>query len=99
MVQSSATDELVPVRHHPTDPGATTVTDNVRTIGTPLASLDGTHRAVVVVGGGQAGLSMSWWLTHAGVDHLVLEAQTAGHEWHDRRWDSFCLVTPNPLRA
>jgi putative flavoprotein involved in K+ transport len=71
------------------------VTDNVRTIGTPLASLDGTHRAVVVVGGGQAGLSMSWWLTHAGVDHLVLEAQTAGHEWHDRRWDSFCLVTPN----
>jgi putative flavoprotein involved in K+ transport len=71
------------------------VTDNVRTIGTPFASLDGTHRAVVVVGGGQAGLSMSWWLTHAGVDHLVLEAQTAGHEWHDRRWDSFCLVTPN----
>jgi putative flavoprotein involved in K+ transport len=60
-----------------------------------LASLDGTHRAVVVIGGGQAGLSMSWWLRSRGVDHVVLEAQRAGHEWHDRRWDTFCLVTPN----
>src|SRR5690242_17132946 len=57
--------------------------------------LDGTHRSVVVVGGGQAGLSVSRWLAHHGVDHLVLEAPTAGHEWQDRRWDSFCLVTPN----
>ena len=67
----------------------------VRRIGTPLASLDGTHRAVVVIGGGQAGLSMSWWLCSRGIDHVVLEAQRAGHEWHDRRWDTFCLVTPN----
>jgi putative flavoprotein involved in K+ transport len=50
---------------------------------------------VVVVGGGQAGLSMSWWLCREGVDHVVLEAARAGHEWRDRRWDSFCLVTPN----
>ena len=50
---------------------------------------------VVVIGGGQAGLSTSWHLTRAGVDHVVLEARTAGHEWADRRWDAFTLVTPN----
>ena len=50
---------------------------------------------VVVVGGGQAGLSTSWHLTQQGVDHVVLEAHTAAHEWADRRWDAFTLVTPN----
>lgn len=52
-------------------------------------------RSVVVVGGGQAGLSMSYHLRAAGIDHVVLERDRAGHEWRDRRWDSFCLVTPN----
>ncbi|GAA1910443.1 MSMEG_0569 family flavin-dependent oxidoreductase [Nocardioides lentus] len=51
--------------------------------------------SVVVVGGGQAGLSVSWHLVRDGVDHVVLEAATPGHEWADRRWDSFTLVTPN----
>ncbi|HEY0237605.1 MAG TPA: MSMEG_0569 family flavin-dependent oxidoreductase [Friedmanniella sp.] len=50
---------------------------------------------VAVVGGGQAGLSASWFLNRAGVEHVVLERQTAAHEWHDHRWDSFTLVTPN----
>ncbi len=54
-----------------------------------------THHAVVVVGGGQAGLAMSWHLVRRGVDHVVFERARAGHEWRDRRWDSFCLVTPN----
>jgi len=58
-------------------------------------SLDGGRHSVVVVGGGQAGLSMSYCLGQRGVDHLVLEAKTPGHEWADRRWDTFCLVTPN----
>lgn len=54
------------------------------------------HRTgVVVVGGGQAGLSTSWFLVRDGVDHVVLEAGTACHEWADTRWDSFTLVTPN----
>ncbi len=57
--------------------------------------LEGAHRSVVVIGGGQAGLSMSYCLTQRGVDHLVLERDRVGHEWRDRRWDSFCLVTPN----
>lgn len=50
---------------------------------------------VAVVGGGQAGLATSWHLVRDGVDHVVLEARTAGHEWADARWDSFTLVTPN----
>ncbi len=56
---------------------------------------DGAHYSVVVVGGGQAGLATSWQLTRQGVDHVVLEADRVGSEWRNRRWDSFCLVTPN----
>ncbi len=49
---------------------------------------------VVVVGAGQAGLSVSRELTHAGVAHVVLERGRVGQTWRGR-WDSFCLVTPN----
>jgi putative flavoprotein involved in K+ transport len=50
---------------------------------------------VVVIGAGQAGLSMSWHLTQSGIDHVVLERDSLGHDWRDRRWDNFTLVTPN----
>jgi putative flavoprotein involved in K+ transport len=60
-----------------------------------LDILTGLHRSVIVVGGGQAGLSMSHCLDRSGIDHLVLESHEPGHEWRTRRWDSFCLVTPN----
>ena len=53
------------------------------------------HVPVVVVGAGQAGLSASWYLTRHGVEHLVLERDTAAHAWRDSRWDHFTLVTPN----
>ncbi|MQA33615.1 MSMEG_0569 family flavin-dependent oxidoreductase [Modestobacter roseus] len=53
------------------------------------------HVPVAVVGGGQAGLSISWHLVQRGIEHVVLERDTVGHEWADARWDSFCLVTPN----
>jgi putative flavoprotein involved in K+ transport len=53
------------------------------------------HHAVAVIGGGQAGLSMSWHLRQRDVDHVVLERDRVGHEWRERRWDTFCLVTPN----
>lgn len=48
-----------------------------------------------MVGGGQAGLSMSWHLKQRGIDHTVFEKHTAMHAWRTQRWDSFCLVTPN----
>lgn len=53
------------------------------------------HVEVAIVGGGQAGLSMSWHLKQAGVSHLVFERSRCFSEWRDSRWDSFCLVTPN----
>jgi putative flavoprotein involved in K+ transport len=49
----------------------------------------------VVVGGGQAGLSMSHRLKARGIDHVVLERRRVAYDWRERRWDSFCLVTPN----
>lgn len=53
------------------------------------------RHTVAVIGGGQAGLSMSWYLTQSGIDHVVFEKERAGHAWRAERWDSFCLVTPN----
>jgi putative flavoprotein involved in K+ transport len=53
------------------------------------------HVPVAVVGGGQAGLSMSYCLRERGIDHLVLEADRIAQEWRERRWDTFRLVTPN----
>jgi len=50
---------------------------------------------VAVIGAGQAGLATSWHLKQAGVDHVVLEAGRVAETWRSRRWDSFCLVTPN----
>ena len=50
---------------------------------------------VVVVGGGQAGLSASHQLCKSGIKHVVLERSKRFHSWKKDRWDSFCLVTPN----
>ena len=49
---------------------------------------------IVVIGAGQAGLSLSHELAHAGVDHIVLERGRVGQTWRGR-WHSFCLVIPN----
>lgn len=54
----------------------------------------GKHIDTIVVGGGQAGLATSWHLKQAGKEHLVLDRGQIGDTWR-RRWDSFCLVTPN----
>ena len=53
------------------------------------------HYSVVIVGGGQAGLSLSHCLQQRGIDHLVIEKRSLVHSWRTQRWDSFCLVTPN----
>ena len=50
----------------------------------------------VVVGGGQAGLAISYYLKQEGREHLVLERASAfANAWRNERWDSFTLVTPN----
>jgi putative flavoprotein involved in K+ transport len=49
----------------------------------------------VVIGAGQAGLTMSWYLRQAGREHIVLERRDRlGGGWQDR-WDAFRLVSPN----
>eukprot|EP01037_Dinobryon_pediforme_P026171 gene26171-28598_t len=50
---------------------------------------------VAVVGGGQAGLSISYYVKQLGIAHLVFEKDTAMNAWRTQRWDTFCLVTPN----
>jgi putative flavoprotein involved in K+ transport len=53
------------------------------------------HVHTLVIGGGQAGLVTSHWLSRAGIEHLVLERRSElGGSWHDR-WDTFHLVAPN----
>ncbi|HEY7564295.1 MAG TPA: NAD(P)-binding domain-containing protein [Acidimicrobiia bacterium] len=49
---------------------------------------------LVIIGAGQAGLSVSREVSDRGIDHIVLEKDRVGATWR-RRWDSFCLVTPN----
>ena len=63
--------------------------------GKHLGASDRGHVPVVVVGGGQAGLSVSYYLKQRGIGHVVLEKHRVGHAWRTERWDSFCLVTPN----
>ena len=53
------------------------------------------HASVVIIGGGQAGLAMSYHLKQSGVDHVILEKHQIAHSWKTKRWDAFCLVTPN----
>jgi putative flavoprotein involved in K+ transport len=49
----------------------------------------------VVIGAGQAGLAMSWWLAEHSIDHVVLERGEVAHTWKTERWDSLTLLTPN----
>lgn len=60
-----------------------------------LKSVQVPHHQVIVVGGGQAGLSASYYLQQQGIDHLLLEKHSLTHSWRTQRWDAFCLVTPN----
>jgi putative flavoprotein involved in K+ transport len=51
--------------------------------------------SVVIIGGGQAGLAVSYLLAAASVDHVVLERGRIAESWRSRRWDSLRLLTPN----
>jgi putative flavoprotein involved in K+ transport len=64
--------------------------------GPAMSTENGTETIdTLVIGGGQAGLSTSYWLSEAGIEHLVLDGRDSlGGSWPDR-WDSFCLVGPN----
>jgi putative flavoprotein involved in K+ transport len=49
---------------------------------------------VVIIGAGQAGLSLSHELSRMNREHIILERGRTGQTWRGR-WDSFCLVLPN----
>lgn len=53
------------------------------------------HVETVIIGGGQAGLALSYYLTQQGRPHIVLEQGQVGETWRSQRWDSFTLITPN----
>lgn len=53
------------------------------------------HHDTIIIGGGQAGLTLSYYLTQADREHLILEKDRMFKAWRDERWDSFTLVTPN----
>jgi putative flavoprotein involved in K+ transport len=55
------------------------------------------HTDTVIVGGGQAGLSLSAHLTARDQAHVVLERGRVGERWRSERWDSLHLLTPNWL--
>jgi len=55
-----------------------------------------THYDVIIVGSGQAGMSMSYHLKQDNISHLVIEKNNEiAYNWKNERWDEFCLVTPN----
>ena len=51
----------------------------------------------VVVGGGQAGLSMSHYLSQSGREHVVLERGRVAERWHSERWESLAFQFPNAM--
>jgi len=53
------------------------------------------HHKVVIIGAGQGGLGVSYYLKQAGINHLILDRGDIANSWKENRWDSFCLVTPN----
>jgi putative flavoprotein involved in K+ transport len=49
----------------------------------------------LVIGGGQAGLTMSHRLKQRGVAHLVLERHRIAERWRSERWDGLMFQFPN----
>lgn len=53
------------------------------------------HSNVIVIGAGQAGLSVSYCLTRHDIKHLIIEQGRVADTWLTKRWDSFTMVSPN----
>jgi putative flavoprotein involved in K+ transport len=51
----------------------------------------------IVVGGGQAGLAMSYHLARHGREHIVIERGRVAERWHSERWDSLVFQLPNTM--
>ncbi len=53
------------------------------------------HFETVIIGGGHAGLTMSYSLSQLGREHVILERGRVGERWRSERWDSFHFQFPN----
>ena len=51
----------------------------------------------IVIGAGQAGLAMSYYLKQVGREHLLLERARIAERWHSERWDSLAFQFPNAM--
>ena len=49
----------------------------------------------VIIGGGQAGLTMSHALNQRGLPHIVLERHRIAERWRSERWESLRFQFPN----
>lgn len=67
---------------------------HTETFRAPSKAAERQRHRVVVIGGGQAGLSVGYHLKCRGIDHVILEgAERIGDVWRNR-WDSLLLFTP-----
>jgi putative flavoprotein involved in K+ transport len=49
----------------------------------------------LIIGAGQAGLAMSYWLTQLDQPHLLVERGRIAERWRSERWDSLMFQFPN----
>jgi putative flavoprotein involved in K+ transport len=49
----------------------------------------------IIIGGGQAGLAMSYYLSQLGREHVILERHRVAERWRSERWDSLAFQSPN----
>jgi putative flavoprotein involved in K+ transport len=54
-----------------------------------------TRHETVIVGGGHAGLALSYHLGRLGRPHLILERGRVAERWRSERWDSLMFQFPN----
>ena len=54
---------------------------------------------VIIIGGGQAGLALSYYLTEQRREHVILEQGRIAESWCTKRWDSLCLMAAQQSQA
>jgi len=65
----------------------------------PMNAVDSDRIDTLVIGGGQAGLSVGYHLARLGVPFVIVDAnRRVGDSWRNR-WDSLRLFTPNRLNG